>query len=315
MKYCWDHVDGMMEYRLNLGCSLQPMKWYLLDFSRYLKEKYPEEVFITKEMIIPWCIKRDSEQIVSYRSRISYLRQFTFYLNAIGVCDYIVPVSDLPKAVRYTPYIFTDEELIRLFDYADSFRYITPFSLRNRIVSVIYRLIYFCGLRPNEGRELMVSDLDLENKTLFIRKNKNHKERLIPIADDVCEMMKDYLNDLLKHDLSSQYLFPSPDGTPYKAKWLRCHFKALWEEIKDPLNTSRIRVYDLRHRWASAVMMKFLNQKEDLFAVLPYMSSYMGHSNFEDTAYYIHLIPKNLLQSASIDWNLFSGLLPEADCE
>ena len=36
MKYCWDHVDGMMEYRLNLGFSLQPMKWYLLDFSRYL---------------------------------------------------------------------------------------------------------------------------------------------------------------------------------------------------------------------------------------------------------------------------------------
>ena len=157
----------------------------------------------------------------------------------------------------------------------------------------------------------MVDDLNIDNKTLFIRKNKNHKERLIPIADDVCEMMNDYLSDLFEYDPSSKYLFPSPDGKPYKAKWLRSHFKALWEETRDPSNTSRVRVYDLRHRWASAMMMKFLNEKEDLFVILPYMSSYMGHSNFEDTAYYVHLIPDNLLKSHSIDWNLFSDLLPE----
>ena len=36
-------------------------------------------------------------------------------------------------------------------------------------------------------------------------------------------------------------------------------------------------------------MMKFIDEGEDLNNILPYMSSYMGHSSFEETAYYIHL--------------------------
>ena len=67
MKYCWDHVDEMMEYRVSLGYSLQPMKWYLLDFSRYLKAYYPNEIIIRKEMVTQWCEKRTIAIEVEYR--------------------------------------------------------------------------------------------------------------------------------------------------------------------------------------------------------------------------------------------------------
>lgn len=315
MKYCWDYVDDMMEYRLSLGYSLQPMKYYLLDFSRYLKNEYPDCENITKDMLMPWCVKRETEQPAGYLRRISALRQFILYLYGIGVCSYVMPMDFLPKVNRYVPYIFSDKELADIFECADKRKDLHPDSFPDRIVSVIYRLIYFCGLRPNEGRELKTCDLDLVNKTIFIRKNKSHKERLIPIPDDVAAMMRDYVTDLNRHMPGSEYLFPSPRGIPYKAGWLREHFLSLWDDVKEKNDTSRVRVYDLRHRWATAVMMKLLNNGDDLFTVLPYMSSYMGHQSFENTAYYIHLLPENLLNSHSVDWDRFIDLLPEVKDE
>ena len=70
-------------------------------------------------------------------------------------------------------------------------------------------------------------------------------------------------------------------------------------------------VYDLRHRHATTVLMKWMDEGADLGAKLPYLSSYMGHAHFSDTAYYIHLLPENLIRSAAIDWGRFSDLIPE----
>lgn len=311
MKYCWEHVDEMMEYRTSIGYSLQPMKWYLLDFSRYLKTRFPEETQITEEMVMKWCEKRETEQNVSYRSRISALKQYTLFLHAKGVCDFILSTDFLPRVERYTPHIFTDDELIAIFNLADSKLKSNPSGQKELIISVIFKLIYFCGLRPNEGRELLISDVNISQRTLFIHRNKTHKERLIPMVDDVAEMIFRYIERLLSINHDTTYLFPSPSKKCYSHKWLRTEFVSLWSEVKGTNNIPRVRVYDLRHRWATATMIRFLNNGEDLFDVLPYMSAYMGHQNFEDTAYYIHLLPEKLLKSKKIDWEKLSSLIPE----
>jgi integrase len=58
------------------------------------------------------------------------------------------------------------------------------------------------------------------------------------------------------------------------------------------------------------MMMKWLDEGADLIAKLPYLSAFMGHTHFSDTAYYIHLLPENLIRSAAIDWGHFSSLIP-----
>jgi len=60
-------------------------------------------------------------------------------------------------------------------------------------------------------------------------------------------------------------------------------------------------------------MMKWFEEGKDLYAMLPYLSTYMGHAEFSDTAYYIHLLPEKLLHTISIDRSHFSGLIPEVD--
>jgi integrase len=111
----------------------------------------------------------------------------------------------------------------------------------------------------------------------------------------------------------SDYFFPSTDDSPYPAKWLTQQFKKIWDSVKPAQNSANVRVYDLRHRFATAVMMKWLDEGADLYAKLPYLSTYMGHAHFEATAYYIHLLPENLTKSSAIDWTSFSTLIPEVE--
>jgi len=311
MKYCWEYTNAYLEYRNSLGLNTKNSRGYINDFSSYLKERYPDKTTITRDMMIPWCVVRPTETSYSFKTRMSYLRQFTIFVYSIGVCEFILDTSFTPKVERYTPYIFTDQELIDIFDTAIKISIQDPKSYKKLVVSVIYRLIFYCGLRPNEGREIMISDIDLNDKTLFIKKNKTHKERVIPMSDDVCEMIEDYLRKSSAFKMNCPYLFSSPKLDCYKSKWLRTEFLKLWEEIKEPSNTTRVRVYDLRHRFATTLMMKFFDEGEDLNNVLPYMSSYMGHSSFEETAYYIHLLPDRLKTSRAIDWEKMELIIPK----
>jgi hypothetical protein len=47
--------------------------------------------------------------------------------------------------------------------------------------------------------------------------------------------------------------------------------------------------------------------------MLPYLRAYMGHEEFESTAYYIHLLPENLVRSAGINWEALNAILPEVE--
>jgi len=37
----------------------------------------------------------------------------------------------------------------------------------------------------------------------------------------------------------------------------------------------------------------------------------MGHTHLNETLYYVHLLPENLLKSPGIDWEAFDGIMPE----
>ena len=91
------------------------------------------------------------------------------------------------KAQRYLPYIFTDEELVQLFDSID--------SLTNRIdrqeyhpeliLPVVFRLELCCGMRPGEPFNLKTEDINLKTGDIFIRKSKRDKDRHIIVSDDM----------------------------------------------------------------------------------------------------------------------------------
>jgi integrase len=311
MRRMDEHIEDMLVYKESLGYSKRSYEGFLNDFAAYLKEHHSEAVILTADMALPWCTKRVSEQDSGFRRRMVALREFTKYLHAIGTSSFVFSTDYYPKPKRYTPYVLSDKELSDIFCRSDNESYDKGAPLRHLIISVIYRLIYLCGLRPNEGRELKRSEVDLDEGTLFIRKNKSHRERLIPMASDAVALCKDYVDRTAAIFRDTEYFFPSPSKKPYSSKWLTERFLGLWEDVKPTGCCRRIRVYDLRHRYAAAILMKWADEGADLYAMLPYLSSYMGHANFKDTAYYIHLLPENLLRCPSVDWVRLSESIPE----
>lgn len=305
------HVIGMLEYKESLGFSRNTYYYYIMDFCSYFEERGYSE--FTEDSVLPWCVMRPTESPEGFRRRITPMREFSKYLTAIGAADYVIPTSIFPVTHRKIPYIITDQEMINLFEECDKEPVSKQSPCRHLVIQVIFRLIYFCGLRPNEGRELMRSDFDEKSGTLFIRKNKARKERLIPVSEDVASMCREYLKTIQEIHPNSEYMFPSPNGKPYQRKWLSQTFKRLWYSSNPGSNAKGIRVYLLRHRFATAVFTKWLNEKEDLYAKMPYLSAYLGHANFKDTAYYIHLLPEKLLASYAVDWFRFGNLIPEVE--
>lgn len=73
----------------------------------------------------------------------------------------------------------------------------------------------------------------------------------------------------------------------------------------------RPRLYDLRHTFATHRLYQWVKEGKDINACLAYLSGYMGHSNLESTAYYIHLLPT--LYTDLPELRLDSSLEMEAD--
>jgi integrase len=72
-------------------------------------------------------------------------------------------------------------------------------------------------------------------------------------------------------------------------------------------------VYDLRHRFATAVLQQWLDEKKELTSRLPYLRAYMGHKELASTEYYIHLLPGRLAKSPGVEWDKMNRVVPRAE--
>jgi hypothetical protein len=48
-------------------------------------------------------------------------------------------------------------------------------------------------------------------------------------------------------------------------------------------------------------------------AMLSFLREFMGHHHIHETAYYVHLLPENLVKSSGIDWAGLNALIPEVE--
>ena len=130
---------------------------------------------------------------------------------------------------------------------------------------------------------------------------------MIVVSADVLEMLSRYRrrrNMFAKKEIDN--FFIHTNGSPITSEQLTDLFWKCWKEANSDIPEGllpRARVYDLRHRFASAVLQKWIDEGKNIYAMLPYLRAYMGHEDFRDTLYYVHILPENLLTSKNVDWN------------
>jgi integrase len=161
-------------------------------------------------------------------------------------------------------------------------------------------LLYLTGLRLGEVLRLAVGDVDLSKRLLRIRQTKFGKSRLVPVAPDLNDKLRqcrEFLELRLGTRTSEAPFFPGPTGKPISSTALRASFrKILLQSGITPKGSAhrRPRLHDLRGTFAVHRLLLWYEQDADLAAKLPLLSTYLGHVGLASSQRYLQLT-KDLL--------------------
>lgn len=256
-----------------------------------IKEEFPESEILSKEICNAWIEKCSKLHQNTLLRRISPVRQFAKYLVGTGTFAYIIPGGVPRKQVQYDAHIFTEAEIKAFFASIDSCKK-SPFSpMRCYVIPVIFRLLYTCGLRSSEARLLRVDDIDLSTGKVFIRKSKGWEARIIYVSDDMLDLLRRYDRIIRDTYPDREAFFPNQSGDYYSRSTLDVWFHEFWDPLPEAAITkgNTPRVHDLRHSFCVYRLNGWVREHADLNALYPYLSEFMGHSNFADTDYYLTL--------------------------
>lgn len=304
-------MEAFIDYREALGHSRITYEAHFIAIDRFYADKYPEEESLTQETVLEWL----NDQWSSVCQKATAVRLLGKYITALGKDSYVLPekiINNRYSQRSFMPYIFTDAELHSLFCAVDLLPEIKAEPFLHEVLPVQFRLIYTCGLRPNEGCALKCENINLKTGEVLILNTKSKKDRMVVMSTDMLKLCRNYDERRKVFARGSEYFFPSWGGKALSSYQLGYHFRDCWKRA-NPVrgNLTNVRVYDLRHRFASAALVRWLDNGVELGTKLPYLRTYMGHSSLSETLYYVHLLPENLTKSQGIDWTAFDEIIPE----
>lgn len=301
-------LSKLVSYRKSVGFKTEAYEYSIPLFIEYSSTNHPDAKYITKQMVDEWL------EYYPYRTHhtqmvfISTLRQFTCFIHALGKYAYIPDEDYSLKCEKYIPYILDEDELRELFHAIDSYQpyYCYKKFRADIIVPVLFRMMYCCGMRAGEPLRLRTEDIDLNTGEIYIHQSKRSKDRHIVMSNDMLKLCREYEKAIGER----QWFFPHPNGGPLSVDWMETQFHICWDRTGLE-KRGRLRPYDLRHIFATRTMMSWIDAGKDVMTLIPYLSAYMGHAQFSETLYYIHLLPDRIRKSSGIDWGMFSAVYGE----
>jgi len=308
-----ERIKNFIEQKRSLGFDYTSGGEIIRSFDRFCHINHPDEMYLSRTLCFSWAVRRGNEGNRTFLNRISPVREFAKFLISIGEVAFILPECFPSKGQRPTPYILSEGDLRKLWDVSDSITPVHNSLVKRVVVPVMVRLIYCCGLRPCEARRLHPEDVEIENKRFYVHESKGHKDRIVYMAADVAEMLHTYDAKISALLPQRNWFFPRESGEICQQDWLRRNFKDLCDLAGICPTRGSVTLYCLRHSFATHRLYKWLAEGKNVNALIPYLSSYMGHSQMSDTCYYIHLIPELLAEMSGQKYGNFPDLLPEVE--
>ncbi len=292
-----------LEYRESLGYSIQAMD-SLRRLDRYMVTGH---VNTLKELTPFFFLKMRTDLTINQNTinKVIYaLRGFFQYLVRIEFCKHN-PLTGIPrfKENNIIPFIFSDQETEHLLEAAwrQIRREKQAFFLKDMSCCLALQLLVRCGLRISEPLRLKLKDFRADERTIYIRKTKFRKDRLIPIPVDVARHLSDYLalrNSLLPANNQTPYLLVSDPAKELHNRQVRNFFYQVVREIglaqpKRVIGNTNISAptpHSLRHSFAVNTLRRITERGDSPQNALSVLAVYMGHKKYTYTIYYLKLI-------------------------
>lgn len=253
-----------------------------------------------KRVIEKWLCHAEGRKPETVRGDLSTIRQFCLFLRRYDARCFVPDLEMGPKwkhIPRFKPYIYTADEIRLLLAHADE---LAP-AYRALTFRTLISVLYCTGIRPGEAARLQFRDLDLGGKALLIRQSKG-KTRWVPFHGQLAKCIRRHVSERKRIGPTSptSLLFTHPNGRSFGQNTITNTVRELLRGcgLKSPQGREGPRLYDLRHTYATHVLLRWHKEGRDLHAMLPFLSAYMGHVNLLGTEVYLSGTPE-LLQLAS----------------
>lgn len=302
MRSWSEHVADYLRLRRQLGFKLTWHEHVLGQYAAHLEATGVEH--LTIGAMVEWAGLPREGAAPSGKSRatarMTAIRSFASYLHALDP-DHEVP----PRGVfghqprRTTPYIYAPGEIAALLGAAAQLKG----NQRGRIFPVVFGLLAATGMRVGEMLGLDSDEVDLDDGVITVSRGKSRDPRLVPVHDTTATALAQYA-DWRNHlvpggGTDPSAFFTDHNGsrlsyfnTQYAFKQVRAAAGLATNEPRSP------RIHDLRHTFAVTTLLGWYRDGVDVAALLPRLSTYLGHTNPANTYWYLSAVPELLDHAA-----------------
>lgn len=308
-------AEDYISYKRSLGFSFgfddQRKLAYMLDY--IYANNHNDVTHLTQKTVESYLAQFKNAKPRTLHVNQSLIRQYGLFLQQRGYDSYAYPNKLIQCPRNFTPYIFSKNEICRIFECADHIgpnknKFVnTPF-----IYPAILRVLYACGTRISETLHLKTYDVDLEEGILTLHNGKNNVSRMLPMSDSLTAYLNIYISKIDRTD-GNPYFFPARHGECYSPTTIRNTFRKLLRqaEINQLPNGRYPRIHDLRHTFAVHALEHSINEGLDPYCALPALSTYMGHKGIESTEYYLRLTKHYFINVLNYTQSQADAIFPE----
>lgn len=285
------YIVDFITYKRSMGQKASNDLKHLSNLARFSLAYDLSESLLPEDMATNWLTRRGDEKPKSQHDRRTTLTNFANYLKNLGYSVFIPEFIKNKAKSKFSPHIFSDDELSRFFSVTDSLAWNSTSVITKNMTlpATLFRVLLGCGLRVSEAINLKYQDVNFIDCTLKILESKNHKDRLVVMDDSLCKTMKDYMST--NDSAHKQYIFTKDNNEPLTPSLVYTWFRKFIDEAKIPHKGKEYgpRVHDFRHTFAVRSLNQMLADGKPLYTALPILKDYLGHHNIKSTEEYVHL--------------------------
>jgi integrase/recombinase XerD len=288
-----DRAERYLTLRRALGYSLGQQGQMLMQFIAYLDAHDADHITIAEA--VRWAGQPHDSSPSWGAARLSIVRTFARYVHVLDPGNQVPPDGLFPDpGHRAVPYIYSSDEVAALTATAGCLR---P-TFRALTYQCLIGLLAVTGLRRAEAIGLDDADLDAVANVVTIRSAKFSNVRQIPLHPTAMTALGDYqtVRDAAFPDHACRSLFLSTRATRLIGDNTSHVFAGLVRAAN--LDTAgRIRpprLHDLRHTFAVNTMIGWYRTGANVDAMLPLLSTYLGHTSPASTYWYLTGTPELL---------------------
>jgi len=263
----------------------------LYDFDYFLWAEGHSEKSLSAELVTKWLDGFTTIKPTTKKAKLSHIRRFAGYLISLGFSASIPEIPRVPS--DYVPYVFSADEMTRIFEAADDLIVERPNSRVSAEFPMLLRILYGCGLRLGEATALTWKDIDLDAGVITIKVAKNQKQRLVPMSDELARIFKLYRVSPYFETYDGGAIFRKNDGTSRTGSAYWCIFSRILCDlgIKNPQTAKYGErgpcIHSLRHTFTLNSLLKADLEGKTFIETVPFLSTYLGHAGLMETDKYL----------------------------